>query len=363
VFSKLFLVDGLAGTGKSDLVEYASRSRHTTVISKYTTRNKRELEEATHSDLTFVSEQKFAELSTHDFYIYEYAGKQYGFSRYEVLRALEAYENVFVIVRNRSLSETLRRDFSDIAFVVPIFVYADRGLVVDRLQNDGFDMKAIESRLRRSDLSWDDYLEYPDTSLRVIINNSEKTHFHRKINSLVDEFSLEKIDSSDDLYINPRLSFSLIKPLRGFKKDITRRLRNSPYEKNIFVMMRFRRENFQFYSYIKSEIEKAGFVCVRADASEWNITKNVYNPLAVLYCCKYGIALFDEPEKGQAYNPNVAYELGVMQHQSKQCLILTHDSLPPVPFDIVKDLRKTYSKELDFQRLFSDWLVEIAQES
>ena len=171
---------------------------------------------------------------------------------------------------------------------------------------------------------------------------------------------MNKIDLPNYIYINPNLKFELIKPLVGFKQDINERLERFPYEKNIFLMMKFRKSNEEFYDFIKAEIANAGFNCVRADDEEWNITNNVYNPLAVLYCCKYGIALFDEPEEGQNYNPNVAYELGIMHYQGKNVLILEHENLPPVPFDLVKDLRKGYSKEIEFRHLFIKWLREVS---
>ena len=52
-----------------------------------------------------------------------------------------------------------------------------------------------------------------------------------------------------------------------------------------------------------------------------------------------------------------------MHYQGKQCLILKHQSLPDVPFDLVKDLRKTYAKEIDFEKLFAQWLLEIKHSS
>ena len=99
---------------------------------------------------------------------------------------------------------------------------------------------------------------------------------------------------------------------------------------------------------------------MRADDREWGITRNVYNPIAVLYCCKYGIALFDEPEDHQAYSPNVAYELGIMHQQNKECLILKHASLPQVPFDLVKDLYVSYDRDLQIRQIIEHWIDAIA---
>ena len=288
---KLFLVDGLAGVGKSDLLDFVERShpRDAMVVQKFTPRSQRHPEEATNTDLKFVSEKHFAELESSDFYSYSYGGKKYGLTRSSIRDALALVENVFVIVRNRSLVERLAQDFAEHAVVVPIFVYADRNLIAERLERDGFDESSIQFRLQRSEHSWKDYLEYPDSSLRIIINNSEKTDFHRKINALIDEFASTKIDLLQHFFIRPSLRFDLIKPLMGFKADMYDQLKVSPYEKNVFVMMKFRPENLDFYAYMKSEIERAGFNCVRADAPEWNITNNVYNPLAVLYCCKLAL--------------------------------------------------------------------------
>src|SRR6266540_5641031 len=92
-------------------------------------------------------------------------------------------------------------------------------------------------------------------------------------------------------------SFRLIKPLVGFQEDIRRQLERFPFEKNVFLMMRFRKENKVLSDYIIKHLSAAGLNGVRADQPEWNLTRNVYNPIAVLYCCKYGIALFDEAEK------------------------------------------------------------------
>lgn len=359
MIKKLFLIDGLAGAGKSDLIEFVAQHQNVAIIPKFTTRTERYIEEAKKNELNFVTEDEFSKLDSADLYSYDYAGKYYGFYKSEILDALDKKEYVFAIVRNRSLIEQIKKEFVDIALVVPIYIYADKNLVVERLRRDGFDDEQIQLRIKRSDLVWADYLKYPDGSMRVIINNSDKTDFHRKLNSLLEEFATDKIDTPEILYITPSTKFELIKPLVGFKEDIVSQLQKYSYEKNIFLMMKFRDSNYDFYQFIKTEVERAGYNCVRADESSWDITGDVYNPLAVLYCCKYGIALFDEPEAGQDYNPNVAYELGIMHYQKKECLILRHKSLPQLPFDLISKLREDYSEKIQFQAKFTKWLTKI----
>jgi len=59
--NKLFLIDGAAGTGKSDLMEFVKTQSDYDVFSvgKLTTREQRENEEAKTTDLTFVSSDEF----------------------------------------------------------------------------------------------------------------------------------------------------------------------------------------------------------------------------------------------------------------------------------------------------------------
>jgi CheY-like chemotaxis protein len=155
--------------------------------------------------------------------------------------------------------------------------------------------------------------------------------------------------------------FDLSKPLQGFKRDIERKLVQFPFDRNVFLMMKFRSHNRELATYINENLGRQGFRGVRADDVDWNITDNVYNPIAVLYCCKYGIALFDEPEEGQAYSPNVAYELGIMHNQNKKCLILRHGSLPHVPFDLIKNLYVEYDRDLQLREVLDRWINEITQ--
>lgn len=154
--------------------------------------------------------------------------------------------------------------------------------------------------------------------------------------------------------------FELIKPLVGYKREIESQLARFPFSKNVFLMMKFRQSNEALSEYMIENLAKYGLLGIRADHEEWNITKNVYNPIAVLYCCKYGIALFDEPEEAQAYSANVAYEVGMMHYQNKDCLILRHKSLPVMPFDMIKDLYVTYERDLQVREIIAKWITQIA---
>jgi hypothetical protein len=157
-------------------------------------------------------------------------------------------------------------------------------------------------------------------------------------------------------------SFHLIRPLIGYQKNIQQQLEKYPFEKNVFLMLRFREENKGLSNYIIKHLSAAGLKGVRADQPEWNLTKDVYNPIAVLYCCKYGIALFDEAEEHQAYNPNVMYELGFMHSLERDCMILRNASLPRVPFDLLKNLYTPYADKAAIRRNIRLWVQQIVPE-
>ena len=129
------------------------------------------------------------------------------------------------------------------------------------------------------------------------------------------------------------------------------------------LMMKFRDNNHEFYEFICDEVERNGYRLVRDDQTQWRLTGNIYNPIAVLYCCKYGIALFDEPEPPNDHNPNVAYGLGIMHSHNKNCLVLMHEKLESIPFDFEKEPCNFYSREIQCRRILKKWINGINAEA
>ena len=196
----LFLVDGAAGAGKSDLVNYiANTYKYTaTKVDKFTTREKRPSEEAKKSDLIFISEEEFKQKEKEkndQFFKYNYGGHKYGFLKSQLDKAIEEYNCTFVIVRNQDLISNLQSLYNDIVLVVPIYVYTDMGLIEKRLIDDGYDEDTIKFRMERSELLFNEYLEN-DIYKNVIINRSNVTDLHRKIKLLVEKYS--KIDEIEN---------------------------------------------------------------------------------------------------------------------------------------------------------------------
>ena len=365
----LFLIDGAAGTGKSDLIAYVARERKTTAcfVPKYTTRPKRpdERDRRAALDLRFPpdTEARFVQRTTQsDFYWYQYGNERDGFYYYGLYRsdlraALERYDSVLVIVRNFDTISAIKRDFADIR-AVSIFIYTDRDLVTKRLKRDGYSGSEIRFRLGRLPTAWQDYLKYSTEYDEKLINTSDRRDFERLIDAMLQRYASEP---EDVLRVSALDAFRLARPIVGFKRELLRRLSQYTYSRNVFLMMKFRGErNRRVYQFIKRTLAARGLNCVRADDDEWDITRNTYNPIAVLYCCRFGIALFDEPEPTAEYSPNVAYELGMMHQQGKDCLILRHSSLSTVPFDLAKDLYVDYRDNLELEEIITSWVSKIA---
>ena len=367
----LFLVDGAAGTGKSDLLRYLTqKKKHIAVfVPKYTTRQQRpeEMKRKTPLDLRFpsLSYSEFMQRTKNpNFYWYSYGTpghneELYGFYKSDVEHSLSEHDVVLVIVRDSETIARIKRDFHRIC-CVSIFVYTDRDLVTQRLRHDGYDETAIQFRLTRQPIAWADYLKYSQEYDDKIINTSDRKDFELLIEALFRKYTQR---SPTKLVISSDEQFTLSAPLVGFKNLIEQRLKKYPYHKNVFLMMKFRGEkNKRVYEFIHQTLNTQGLNCVRSDELYWDITRNTYNPVAVLYCCKFGIALFDLPEPGNEYSPNVAYELGIMHEQGKECLILRSAGLNEVPFDLVKELYVTYDDNLELQEIIGDWVKKISKD-
>lgn len=162
------------------------------------------------------------------------------------------------------------------------------------------------------------------------------------------------------LEVEPGVLHSLLPGLRGYKKEIEAQLAQYPYQENVFVMIKYRDINADLRKFTldpKNKEKWSSYRMVIANDPDWNITGTIQNFMACLYCCKYGIAIFDEPEERQIFSPNVAYELGIMQYQNKPCLVLMSKQVPEqdIFFDLRFTLYKIYSNDLQAIELIEQW--------
>jgi guanylate kinase len=366
----LILVDGAAGTGKSDLAKYLIKSKNKQVklAKKYSTRFQRDEEKDTpYTDIHFPSDShdEFMERTKDaDFYWYTYGNKEtgenlYGIYKKDIIGFFDEVDYVVAIVRGFDAIQEIKLSLKDIR-CISVFVYTDRDLVVKRLKVDGYDDEEIKFRLSRQPIAWGDYMKNSHLYDEKIINSSNYQDYENVINQL---FIKLKKPNFNTLVVSSTKELPLVKSLIGFRETMEERIAKYPYEKNVFLMMKFRDTNERVYKYIQKTLENNGYNCVRADEPEWDITRNTYNPTAALYCCKFGIALFGEPEPKNEYSANVAYELGMMHSQLKECLVLRHSDLESAPFDLVKELYINYQDNLELEDVINNWVSKLPRHS
>lgn len=165
-----------------------------------------------------------------------------------------------------------------------------------------------------------------------------------------------RISVKDDLFIPgiPDLPLrSVPNPLIGWKRNIEAFVNRYPFDKSVFIMIRYRRRNDTLIKKLKGVLIENGLRGILA--SENNLTGDLYNPIACLFCCSKGIAVFDKPEEGQVFNPNVAYELGMMHLLGRECLILKHRDLQVLHADILMRLYCEYRTVKQAAQHIIDW--------
>lgn len=128
--------------------------------------------------------------------------------------------------------------------------------------------------------------------------------------------------------------------LLGWKGKIEAFVKKYPFDKSAFIMIKYREHNKTLLKEIKNVLSQKGMNGILA--SEHNLTDDLYNPIACLLTCSKGIAVFDEADAEQEFNPNVAYELGMLHLLGRTCLILKHQSLRTLHTDILMKLYREY---------------------
>lgn len=139
----------------------------------------------------------------------------------------------------------------------------------------------------------------------------------------------------------------------GWRSRLELFLSKHPFDKSVFIMIRYRTRNAELIRYVKKAFSNEGLFGVLA--SEHNLTDDLYNPVACLLCCSRGVAVFDKPEPKELFNPNVAYELGMLHLLTRPCLILKHTSLKSLQTDVLMKLYRPYTKTKDLEEIIRDW--------
>jgi hypothetical protein len=149
--------------------------------------------------------------------------------------------------------------------------------------------------------------------------------------------------------------------LFGWKDNIRHFLQQSSFDLNVFIMVAYRPRLRGVISSVRKALEELGLNPVLAN--EHRLTDDLYNPIACLLCCGYGVAIFDRGEIGQVHNSNIVYELATMQLLKRPCVILKHKSLRAMPSDFLHRLYEGYRTAADASERVENWWRTTSREN
>ena len=148
--------------------------------------------------------------------------------------------------------------------------------------------------------------------------------------------------------------------LYGWAPQLRRFLKEHAFERNVFIMVSYRVKLAPLVKRVKKALSDLRLSPIVA--KEHSLTDDLYNPIACLLCCSYGVAIFDRAETTQMHNPNVVYELGMMQLLKRPCVILKHKDLKKMPSDLLSRLYEDYSSQDEAAKKICDWWARISRE-
>jgi len=273
------------------------------------------------------------------------------FAEFDTFRAeLRSLDEAIGQLRAKTVrDETLRERFRTL---FRVWVSAVQATIRDHVQStrDFFKLSAEIEKLARLTSKFSAVADY-----RKRLRNS--LHLANTIVLLLPTADEQRSSSAaNDVFVRgiPDLPTALVpNSIVGWRSRIEAFVNEHPFDKSVFIMIRYRRRNEPLIAAIKTALEEREMFGVVA--SEHTLTDDLYNPVACLLCCSRGIAIFDEAERAQTFNPNVAYELGMLHLLGRPCLILKHQDLETLQTDILMKLYVPYSTAADAGRLVACW--------
>ena len=142
----------------------------------------------------------------------------------------------------------------------------------------------------------------------------------------------------------------------GSREKISEYLGEHHYDENVFIMIKYRHSTDSLIKGLKRSLRSEGYNPVVA--RDVKLTDDLYNYLACLFCCAHGIAVFDKAEANQMFNPNVAYELGMMHLLKRKTLILVHKSLGRPHTDAAIKLFSLYGTVANAKVITQSWMAD-----
>ena len=201
-----------------------------------------------------------------------------------------------------------------------------------------------------------EYLEKLRGLRRIIVEqillevaNISRTPQARVAEPVVRPFLPEIPDLSNDLVPNS---------LYGWISNMQEFLRRNSFDRNVFLMFAYQSELTDLVECVKSQLMRLGLNPVVA--KDHRLTDDLYNPIACLLCCNYGVAIFHRANSMQVHNPNIVYELAIMQLLKRPCVILKHQSIKTMPSDFLHKLYESYNSVAEATKRICEWWAMVS---
>jgi hypothetical protein len=151
---------------------------------------------------------------------------------------------------------------------------------------------------------------------------------------------------------------------RHLDKYVATFWKDSPFEKNVFVMMRYRNEvRFKLVEQrLREQFAKHGMRVFLARDKQ--IVDDLWDNISIyMRSCKYGVAVFEQALE-RDFNPNVSLELGFMLSRGRRVLLLKEKDLHALPTDVVGKLYQEFDigDPDSLLALIDKWVVDVVEE-
>lgn len=239
-------------------------------------------------------------------------------------RAKKATENLFV---------SLTISNANIDSITKVILSIETGTQPPTMDEIATIVQIIQNKYRQYpvDILWttSDHLALGDN---IVINCIFSGYYEKDTTSLSEPENYE---------VGRQVPIHLMKAVEKIKAD-------HPDKTIAFLIMRFTkgRHYDHIVKAIKDSLADQNIVVLRADDKQYH-DDVLYNILAYIYACHFGIAVFDRITDNNI-NPNITFEVGFMMGLNKEVCLMKEKSLQSLNTDIIGRLYREFDiQEID----------------
>jgi len=161
------------------------------------------------------------------------------------------------------------------------------------------------------------------------------------------------------------------------QSDVSRFNEDGPFEKSVFVMMKFPDPRMtpevirmleDAHRIIREELDRYGLRARRADERTFAPSRQVWDNLCIyMLGCKYGLALLED-RSGEELNPNLTLEFGFMRALGRDAILIKDRAFKHIRADIVGTIPKDFSISHEFivdeqslREAVGHWMIDLGR--